>query len=149
MAGTRTEAPLDEKALEAIRRLARRHGWDLVVLFGSAARGAPDVRDLDIAVQPPPGHFPDLMTEAAWLADLEAALPGRRVDLLVLTDATDPVVRYEALWKGRLLHEREPGLHDRELSRAFFLYADSAKFRRARRETLAAAAGGCGGRSGS
>jgi len=54
-----------------------------VVLLGRGTRR--------IAAQPPPGHFPDLM--AAWLADLEAALPGRRVDLPVLTDATDPVVR--------------------------------------------------------
>ncbi len=148
MAAAQTPLPLDTEALEAIRRLARRHGWELVVLFGSAARGAPDPRDLDIAVQPPPGRFPDLMTEAGWLSDLEDALPGWRVDLLVLTDATDPLTRYEALWKGRLLYERAPGLHDRELSRAFFLYADSAKFRRARREALEAAAGARGEGSG-
>ncbi len=127
---------LDSATREAIARLARRHGWRLVTLFGSAAHGAPAPRDLDIAVMPPPGTFPDLLEEGRWLAELEALLPGRRVDLLVLTDATDPVARYEALWHGLPLHEAEPGVYDHELSRAFFLYADSAKFRRARREAL-------------
>jgi predicted nucleotidyltransferase len=114
--------------------LAQRFGWRLVVLFGSAARRSKTARDLDLAVVPerPAG----LMERGRWLAALEEAVAPQRVDLLVVDDAVSPLARFEVFRDGRCLYEAEPGLFWREQDRAFFLYADSGKFRRAAREML-------------
>ena len=118
---------------DALAALARRFGWRLVVLFGSTARDG-EGRDVDLAVLPE--MPPTLMTQGRWQAELEALFDPAPVDLLVLSDATNPVTRFEALRPGRLLFETEAGLFDREQDRAFFLYADSEKFRRFTREML-------------
>ena len=116
-----------------ISALARRFGWRLVVLFGSTAvegRG----RDIDLAVLS--DVRPTLMEQGRWQAELEALFEPAEVDLVILSDATNPVTRFEVLRPGRPLFESEEGLFDREQDRAFFLYADSEKFRRATREML-------------
>ncbi|GAB6039540.1 nucleotidyltransferase family protein [Endothiovibrio diazotrophicus] len=118
---------------EAIAALARRFGWRLVVLFGSTAvEGAG--RDVDLAVQPE--AVPSLLQQCRWQAELEALFDPVAVDLVVVRDVTNPVTRFEVFRPGRLLYEAEEGLFDREQDRAFFLYADSEKFRRASREIL-------------
>jgi predicted nucleotidyltransferase len=123
--GERLSVPIDP--------IARRHGWLLVVLFGSAARGE-TARDLDLAVLP--AAMPSLLTQGAWLAALEDRLAPWAVDLLVLGAETSPVTRFEVFRQGRCLFEAQPGLFSRERDRAFFLYADSEPIRRQVREVL-------------
>ena len=113
--------------------LARRFGWRLVVLFGSVATDG-EGRDVDLAVLP--DAVPTLMERGRWQVELEALFEPVAVDLVALGDTTNPVTRFETLRAGRLLFESEKGLFDRERDRAFFLYADSEKFRRATREML-------------
>ncbi len=125
--------PTDRSAELSLADLARRHGWRLVVLFGSAARGEA-ARDLDLAVLP--GARPSLLTQGAWLAALEERLAPWVPDLLLLGDDTSPVARFEVFRQGRCLFEAEPGLFSREQDRAFFLYADSEPIRRQMREVL-------------
>lgn len=109
----------------AIEALARRHGWRLVVLFGSTAREGTG-RDIDLAVLPK--VVPEnLLTQARWLRHLEEILPGP-VDLLLLHQATAPLIRFQVFRDGQCLYEDEPGRFDREQDRAFFLYADSVQF---------------------
>lgn len=117
---------------QAIQALARRHGWCLVILFGSTAREGAG-RDIDLAVLPK--NVPDFMTQARWLRQLEEILPGP-VDLLVLHDGTGPLIRYHVFRDGLCLHEEEPGRFDREQDRAFFLYADSVQFQKHAEEPL-------------
>ena len=132
-----TPSRIDER-LPALGDLARRHGWRLVVLFGSMARVGAG-RDLDLAVLP--GSVPGLMEEGGWLAALECIWAPRPVDLLLLGDETSPVSRFQVFRDGRCLWEAETGLFERERDRAFFLYADSAHFRRQQREVLHGSAG--------
>jgi predicted nucleotidyltransferase len=113
--------------------LAARHGWRLVVLFGSTADGA-DGRDIDLAVLP--AAIPDLLEHGRWQAELEGLLAPWPVDLLLLGPATSPVTRFEVFRAGRCLVEAEAGLFERERDRAFFLYADSEWFRRQQGEAL-------------
>lgn len=130
---TAARPPEDSELHLAVSDLAHRHGWRLVVLFGSAARGEA-ARDLDLAVLPK--TMPSLLAQGAWLAELEERLAPWAVDLLVLGDETSPVARFEVFRQGRCLFEAEPGLFSREQDRAFFLYADSEPIRRQMREVL-------------
>lgn len=130
---TSARPPEDSDLNFAVSDLARRNGWRLVVLFGSAARGEA-ARDLDLAVLPK--TMPSLLTQGAWLAELEERLAPWAVDLLVLGADTSPVTRFEVFRQGRCLFEAESGLLSREQDRAFFLYADSEPIRRQMREVL-------------
>jgi len=113
--------------------LARRNGWRLLVLFGSIARGE-EGRDLDLAVLPT--AMPGLLEQGRWQAELEDLFAPRPLDLLLLGAATSPVTLYQVFRDGRCLFEAEPGLFDRQMDRAFFLFADSEYFRRQQREVL-------------
>ncbi len=128
-----TPDPLDRTQREAIRSLACEHGWRLVVLFGSVAEHGQG-RDVDLAVQP--SAPVDLLTHGRWQAAIESVFAPKAVDLLLLGEETSPVARFEVFRTGRCLYESEDGVFDRELDRAFFLHADSEKFRRAIREAL-------------
>jgi predicted nucleotidyltransferase len=118
---------------DATAQLAQRFDWRLVVLFGSTARESGG-RDLDLAVMP--RSTPDLLEEGRWLAALEAVLTPRRVDLLVMTERLSPLARFEVFRAGVCLFEAQEGLFSREQDRAFFLYVDSGRFRRASLEVL-------------
>lgn len=108
---------------EALKNLASHHDWQLLVLFGSVARGE-EGRDIDLAVAP--REVPDLMTQGRWLRELEDILQPNPVDLLVLQDGTSPLIRFEVFRDGICLYESVPGRFDREQDRAFFLHADAA-----------------------
>jgi predicted nucleotidyltransferase len=123
---------LTETQKNALADLARRHNWRLAVLFGSAAHG--EGRDVDIAVVP--AAMPDLREQAGWQVEVEEIVAPKPLDLLVAGDNLSPVTRFEVFCKGACLYERAPGMFDREFDRAFFLYADSEKFRRALHEQL-------------
>ena len=115
----------------ALRSLAARHAWRLVVLFGSVARDGRG-RDLDLAVLP--DTDPDLLEQGRWWSELTALVPGVPLDLLVLGPSTSPLTRFEVMREGRCLYEAVPGLFDREQDRAFFLYADTQWLRDRTRE---------------
>jgi hypothetical protein len=76
------------------------------------------------------------MEQGGWQARLEALFAPTPVDLLLLHDALSPLTRFEVFRDGKCLYEAEPGLFSAEQDRAFFLYADSEKFRQASREML-------------
>jgi predicted nucleotidyltransferase len=125
---------IDRALAQRVAPLAQRFGWRLVVLFGSAAQRPETARDIDLAVLP--AKAAGLFERGRWLAELEAAFAPRRVDLLVLDETVSPLARFEVFRSGRCLYEAQPQRFSREQDRAFFLYADSAKFRRAAREIL-------------
>lgn len=124
---TRMHPVFSDRNRERVAAAAHRYGWRLVVVFGSAVSGG-QPRDLDMAVLP--RDNPDLLTLGRWTRTLEDTLEVEPVDLVVLSDRVSPVLRFEVFGGGICLFEAEPGLFDREQDRAFFLYADSAYFRR-------------------
>lgn len=117
---------LPTQQLDALKALAVRHGWRLLILFGSVARDGQG-RDVDLAVDP--GVVPDLMTQGRWLRELEDILMPLSVDLLVLQDGTSPLIRFQVFRDGLCLYESVPGMFEREQDRAFFLHADAAFLR--------------------
>jgi predicted nucleotidyltransferase len=121
------DQPFAEERLDALSALARRYGWRLVVLFGSSAQG--EGRDVDLAVLP--AYAAEGLEVGAWQAALEALFAPRPVDMVLIHPGMSPLLRYEALCRGRCLYEAEEGLFDAEQDRAFFLHADSAPLRRA------------------
>ena len=127
------DATVSPEQQQAVAELARSHHWRLVVLFGSTARTGKG-RDVDLAVLP--SGDVSLMEQGGWQARLEALFAPNPVDLLLLHDALSPLTRFEIFRDGKCLYEAEPGLFSAEQDRAFFLHADSEKFRRASREML-------------
>jgi uncharacterized protein len=107
--------------------IARRHGARLLVQHGSTVSGtAHPGSDVDVAVLF--DAVPDYRRLGGLLADLEAAFPGRPVDLGLLNRA-DPLFLKKALERPRLLAGSE-----RELARlrlhAFRRYQDHRRYLR-------------------
>jgi predicted nucleotidyltransferase len=104
---------------------------ELLVLFGSAARGTASARsDVDVAVR------------CAGAADLEAlhlALASRlatgRLDLVDLRRA-GPLLAFEVARSGRVLFERHPGAFREFQSLASRRYCDTKKLRAAQRRAI-------------
>ncbi|HEY3894066.1 MAG TPA: nucleotidyltransferase domain-containing protein [Pseudonocardiaceae bacterium] len=94
--------------------LAEAHGLSLIVMFGSAARGQPDARDLDVAVGSRARSGLDVITVICAFMDL---VGSDRVDLLDL-DRAGPVARQHALVPGDPLYEYEPGEFVRQQMKA-------------------------------
>lgn len=89
-----TAWPIGPGQVDAIHRIAARHGVESVRLFGSQARGEarPD-SDVDLLIRFRPGRgFADLM---AFCDEAEAAL-GRHVDV-VTEDGLSPFIRDRVL----------------------------------------------------
>jgi predicted nucleotidyltransferase len=121
---------------EAVAEVAERAGIDLVVLFGSAARGQlRQESDVDIAVWFALGK-PGFATEGRVAEELHEALrPPRELDLVVLNGAS-PILLAQIRAEGIVLYAASP-----ETWPLFRLYArhqfeDSEKYRRRRWEAL-------------
>jgi predicted nucleotidyltransferase len=121
---------------EAVAAVAERAGIDLVVLFGSAARGRlRRESDLDTAVRFAHGK-PGFETEARVAAELHEALrPPRELDLVVLNGAS-PLLLAEVAGDGVVLYAASPETWSR-----FWIYArrrfeDTEKYRQRHWEAL-------------
>lgn len=121
-----------EQLREAAGRVAREAGYELVVLFGSAA-GEDEARqpeDLDLALR---GEGPLDLVDAT--NRFIRALDTQAVDVVDLRRA-DPLLMMLVARDGVPLHEAEPGLFARFWSLAVRRYADTRKFREAERERV-------------
>lgn len=81
-----------------------RHRVRVLTVFGSTVSGAPEPRDLDVAVRFEPSGQGDLL---ALLDDLAALTGSDDLDVLVL-DRAGPVARERALVGCLPLYESEP-----------------------------------------
>jgi predicted nucleotidyltransferase len=121
---------------QAVAAVAKRAGIDLVILFGSVARGRMHAEsDLDIAVRFVQGK-PGFETEARIAGELHQALkPPRELDLVVLNGAS-PLLLVQVAGDGVPLYTAAS-----ELWPLFRLYArrrfeDTEKYRRRHWEAL-------------
>lgn len=85
--------------------LCTRHGLRVLTVFGSAGRGEPRARDLDVAVISEPGANLDVL---GLVSDLVALSGVQELDLAVLNRAS-PVLRERALVGCVPLFESAPG----------------------------------------
>lgn len=106
-----------------IRPLAEAEGLDLVVLFGSAARGQGAAEDLDLAVR---GR--KALDLVALTNRLTTTLSTQDVDVADLRIA-DPVLLLSVAEEGVPLYEAEPGTFARFQSLAARRFFDTRKFR--------------------
>ena len=118
----------------AVREFCLKAGIELIVLFGSSARGAEHPgSDVDLAVKMKKGR-------AASKLDLIYHLGGlvgdREVDLVVQSLDTDPVLLFEIYSSGKPLYEERQDLFEDERLRACKLYYDTEKIRRLQSEFL-------------
>ena len=114
---------LDEQDIRRrLEPLFARSDVDLVVLFGSRARGsAVPSSDVDLGVMAR-GDIEDLRIEAIRLLETDW------VDVVDLSRA-DPLLAMSVARYGRPIHERKPGAFASFASLALRRYNDTAKFR--------------------
>lgn len=123
---------LDAASDGRVDALARRHGIRVLTAFGSAARGRPDARDLDLAVRFEPHARPDLL---ALHDDLAALTGSDDVDLLVL-DRADPVAKEAGLVGVVPLYQSERGAYADLQMAAMCERMDTEHLRRAQLDLL-------------
>lgn len=120
-----------EKIMDALRPLMRRSDIQLIILFGSTARG--DTHrgsDIDVAILAAEAFDPISMTN-----DISGLLGTSRVDVVDLRRAS-PLLALEALRHGQLLYESRPGNYAAFYSLALRRYVDTAKLRVAQQQAI-------------
>jgi predicted nucleotidyltransferase len=112
--------------------LCARPDIQLVILFGSAARGKMHPRsDLDLAIlADQPLDLIELTNQVTCLTHIND------VDLVDLRRAS-PLLAMEVVRHGRVLHERSPGLYAQFCSLAYRRYVDTAKLREGQKQVIA------------
>lgn len=124
----RLRAAAADGRLEAI---CRKHGVELLVLFGSAVTDE-DPGDVDLAVAWSRGHDRDLL--GVVVSFMETI--GDSVDVMDL-DRAGPVARQRALSRGELLVELTAHAFARRQMHAIREFIETAPFRRLDLELLA------------
>ena len=119
--------------------LARRHGFELLVQFGSTVTGRTHSRsDLDLGVLFRSGS-PSFRQLAELTHDLQKHLPEREVDVAVLNHA-DPLFLRKVTEACRLLHGSEKDFRRFRLY-AFRRYRDHRRFLELERKYIEGALG--------
>jgi uncharacterized protein len=124
---------------QAIGLVAREHGIDLIVLFGSTARGRRrEGSDVDIAIHfaGPCPQVPTLEQEAMASDALFRALRPRCELDVVLLNGASPLLRWNVAQHGIPLHAASPSHWVSYRIRAHREYEDTARFRRRQWELL-------------
>ena len=113
--------------------LCRRHHIRVLTVFGSAARGEPSARDLDVGVLSDPDSAFDVLGVVNDLLDLTRFT---HVDVAHLNRG-GPLIRERALVDSILLHEDPAGSFARAQMAAIAERMETDRFRRLSLELLA------------
>jgi predicted nucleotidyltransferase len=117
-----------------IARYCHKEGIHLLVLFGSmASETAGSRREVDLAVQMRPGVQADKLL---LIFDLEEIFDPYRVDVVILTLLTSPLLLHEIFSRGIALYEGAAGEFGKARLRAWKLYQDTAPLRRLEKRAL-------------
>lgn len=119
-----------------IKHWCQTRGIDLFILFGSQATGKTHANsDVDIALFS--ATDPNLKDRLLSLyGELEDFL-GFEVDLVIIEEDMDPVLRLEILQRGRVLYESQPNLFIEQKILAIKIFDDTEPLRHWRRRVLA------------
>jgi predicted nucleotidyltransferase len=113
--------------IRGIKNFCKATGIELLVLFGSSAGNRPETsRDIDLAVKFKEGTS---ISKLDLIYKLDNFFEGKRIDLVLLTVDTDPLLLYEIFLKGVCLFERKKDFFEKEKLRAWKLYLDTEKIR--------------------
>jgi len=119
---------------EKLKKIARRYDLDLIILFGSHAKGrARQGSVVDVAVHSRTRRWGNADWEMDLVGDLAAALKsGGEIDVAFLNGA-DPILMFEVASDGVPLFEAEPTTFIQFVSYAARVYDDNRKWRERRR----------------
>jgi predicted nucleotidyltransferase len=111
--------------IRGIKTFCRTHGIALMVLFGSSA-GTKEgsANDLDIAVKFKHGKE---VSKLKLIYKLDDLFYGIKIDLVLLTADTSPLLLHEIYQKGECLFEFKKDIFLMEKLRAWKLYLDTEK----------------------
>ncbi|MCZ6676413.1 MAG: nucleotidyltransferase domain-containing protein [Candidatus Poribacteria bacterium] len=121
-----------------LHEIADRYQLDLIVLFGSYAKGKTHPEDLDIAVRTTRQAFERLSADhkARWqwemnlLADLDEIVDQPYdIDLVLLNQMDNSTLLFEIARYGKLIYQKEPTTFLCFRSYAARRFDDDAKFR--------------------
>jgi predicted nucleotidyltransferase len=119
---------------DELKKVARRYDLDLIVLFGSHAKGRDRKgSDIDVAVRARKRRWGNAEWELGLASDLTAAVKSSgEVDVAFLNGA-DPILMFEVASDGVPLFEAEPATFVQFVSYAARVYDDNRKWRERRR----------------
>ena len=123
-----------EQLMDSVRTWCQERPIKLCVLFGSQATGQTHAdSDVDVAIwslEPPSAQM-----KLDWLHSLERLL-DKPVSLVLVTADLDPVLGFEMVKNGRLIHEQTANLWSHHRAQLWHAYVDSWPFRQAARAQL-------------
>ena len=121
---------------ERLRRFCQGRGIELCVLFGSRAKGKVHPNsDWDLALIA--RQQPDLRKQILRLHGEFEDIFGHPVDLVIIDQDTDPLLRMEVFQYGEPLYEASSGFFVEERVLAVKIYDDTEPLRRWRDRVLA------------
>ncbi|MDZ7362065.1 MAG: nucleotidyltransferase domain-containing protein [candidate division KSB1 bacterium] len=121
---------------EKIKQWCQARGIDLCILFGSQAAGKTHrSSDVDIALFSATNS--DLCQHLLSLIGEAEDLFGDPIDLVIIEEDTDPVLRLEAFQHGKLLYESRRGLFTEQHIMAIKIFDDTEPLRQWRRRVVA------------
>lgn len=117
----------------------QKNSIELLVLFGShAGEKVLPTSDVDLAAKMRHGME---FSKLDLIYHLGGLFEGKEIDLVVLTNDTDPILLNEIFSGGKLLYEERAGTFEEEKLRAWKLYLDTEKLRVMQKEYLRRFAG--------
>jgi len=121
---------------EKIKQWCQAREIDLCILFGSQATGKTHANsDVDIALFS--ATNPNLRKHLLHLIGEAEDRFGDPIDLVIIEEDTDPVLRLEVFQHGKPLYESQPGLFIEQKILAVKIYDDTEPLRRIRDRVLA------------
>lgn len=118
---------LDENS-QIIKEIAMSHNLDLVILFGSQAKGrSMKESDIDIGVFRKTGGI-TLNDEIILSAKFAELFENNKIDISIIS-SNNPILMYNILKNGEVLYTNEKGLAETLKLYAWKLLAESKSFR--------------------
>jgi predicted nucleotidyltransferase len=117
---------LDEQDYEKIKQVAEENNLDLVVIFGSQARGtASKHSDIDIGIYG--SSLLDLSDKTNLIRDFSEIFKSDKIDISIIS-LNSPVFTLQVLTDGKILYEKEKNIFGLLKLRAWKLFAESKPF---------------------
>jgi predicted nucleotidyltransferase len=112
---------------KGIEIFCKENSIELLILFGShASEETHPKSDIDVAIKLNRGTE---ISKLELIYKLNDLFDGKKIDLVILTADTDPLLLYEVFFNGMPLYEEDQGIFEKEKLRAWKLYIDTEKLR--------------------
>lgn len=119
----------DLNTLEELTQLSKNFDLNLLILFGSRAKGNFTTKsDFDFAILPPKDFSNE--QQEAFFFELMKLFQTENIDLINISKTTDVKVRNEIFQSGFLVYENKQSYFSDLKARAFIDYIDFQKFRK-------------------